>query len=137
MLRPMTFGLRAFLLIGVVVAALGYPSYAGASRPNIDRVVVSRSEDDRVTFRIFFAQPIIVSLDDTVQVAIDADRDRGTGVNQGLDYSLDLSFREPALLTAVDGQPVESHPSTLRYSEQADPDGYGFSDLSVTFSVPA
>jgi len=137
MLWPMTSGFRAVFLAGVVVAALAYPSYAVASRPNIDHVVVRRSEDGRVTFRIFFMKPTIVGLDETVQVAIDADRDRGTGVNEGLDYSLDFSIGEPALLTAVGGEPVESHPSTLRFSEQADPAGYGFSDLSVAFSVPA
>jgi hypothetical protein len=80
--------------MAAVVAALLAP-VARAERPNIERVVVSRSDNGVLTFRIFFAAPVIVDPDDNVQVAIDADRDSGTGVD-GLDYSLDqtgpLSF---------------------------------------------
>ena len=128
------------IVLAAVVAALIAPSPAYAERPNIERVVVSRTEDGRLTFRIFFANPVTVDPDDNVQVAIDADRDSGTGVD-GLDYSLDqigpLSFgaEQATLLTAVDGEPVASEPPTLRFSCKAA--GYGFSCSNVAFSVPA
>src|SRR5262245_37222136 len=132
----MFFGLRASLVLCTALAALGFPAAARAERPNIDHVVVSRNDDGIISFRIAFASAVTVSLDDQLQVAIDADRDSGTGVD-GLEYSLDFSFGEPALLTAVNGEPVESHPSTLRVSHQTDPQGFGFSDLSTAFELPA
>jgi hypothetical protein len=129
-------------LLLVATLALAAPPLADAARPDIDRVTVSRDEDDRVTFRLFFAEPVFVESDDQIQVAIDADHDPGTGVD-GLDYSLDQSgalFRgqdNAALLTAVDGEPVASYPPELRFNYEEGALGYGFSVSSVTFSVPS
>jgi hypothetical protein len=137
---------------------MAVPSYALADRPDIDRVVVSRDGEGVLRFRISFGSPLVTPDNEAnVQVAIDADRDSGTGVD-GLDYSLDKSggwsgdpfvvvpdlddadsfVDDPlwlALLTAVDGEPVESHPRRLRFSHEGNgwPDGI----KSVTFSVPA
>jgi len=124
----------------MIAWALGIPAVAQAEPPNIERVTVSRDTHDRLTFRIFFATPVLVDPDDQIQVAIDADRDPGTGVD-GLDYSLDeagpLLGEEHALLpTAVDGKPVASSPPELRFSQQA-AGPYGFSTSRVAFSVPA
>jgi hypothetical protein len=122
--------------------ALAAPPLADAARPDIERVIVSRDEDDRVTFKLFFAEPVFVESDDQIQVAIDADRDPGTGVD-GLDYSLDQSGALfagedfAALLTAVDGKPVASYPDELRFDYDEGALGYGFSVSSVTFSVPS
>ena len=118
--------------------ALTIPSLANA-RPNIDRVTVSRDHQDRLTFRIFFASPVGLDPKDQLQVAIDADRDPSTGVD-GLDYSLDQSgsligVDDDRLLTAVDGEPVESNPPELRFDYE--PAGFGFTASSATFSVPA
>jgi hypothetical protein len=135
--RARIFGLAALV---ATLAALTAPAVAIAERPDIERVVVGRDDVGVITFRIFFGSPVIVDPADNIQVAIDADRDSGTGVN-GLDYSLDqtgpLSFgaNRAALLTAVDGERVVSHPRTLRFSRKAA--GYGFSSSSVAFSVPA
>lgn len=128
-----------FVVVLAALAALVAPTAALAERPNIDRVTVSRDGNDRLRFSIFFAKPVIVDPEDQIQVAIDADRDRGTGVD-GLDYSLDqagpLTGADQAmLLTAVDGEPVTSRPPELRFSHEAA--GYGFSASSVTFTVPA
>lgn len=124
------------ILLTAAVVALAVPSSALAQRANIERVVVCRSDDGRLTFNIAFAKPVIVSLDDTVQVAIDADRDSGTGVD-GLEYSLDYSIGTAALLTAVDGEPVGSNPSSLRFTTKIAPGTYGFGSSSVAFSIPA
>jgi hypothetical protein len=114
-----------------------------AERPNINRVIVSRSDDGILAFRIEFAKPVIIDPDDTVQVAIDADRDSGTGVD-GLDYSLDIygpvSFplgESLSLLTAVDGEPVTSHPRALRFTREVGKETYGFGSSSMTFAIPA
>ena len=128
-----------FALLVVATLALAAPPLADAARPDIERVTVSRDEDDRLAFKLFFADPVIVDPDDQIQVAIDADRDPGTGVD-GLDYSLDQTGplfgpERATLLTAVDGEPVASSPRELRFDyEEA---GYGFSAKSTTFSVPA
>jgi hypothetical protein len=147
-----------FALLLVAMLALAAPPLADAARPDIDRVVVSRDGDGVLRFRIAFGSPLVAPDEDAnVQVAIDADRDYSTGVD-GLEYSLDKSggwFGDPfavvddpddndpyiddpaslALLTAVDGEPVESHPRRLRFSHEGNawPDGI----RSVTFSVPA
>jgi hypothetical protein len=129
-------------LLLVATLALAAPPLADAARPDIERVTVSRDEDDRVTFKLFFAEPVFVESDDQIQVAIDADRDPGTGID-GLDYSLDQQgalYRgadTAALLTAVDGVPVESYPPELRFGYEEGAAGYGFSVSSVTFSVPS
>jgi hypothetical protein len=73
-----------FALLLLATLALAAPPLADAARPDIERVTVSRDEDDRLRFKLFFADPVIVDPDDQIQVAIDADRDPGTGVN-GLD----------------------------------------------------
>ena len=141
----MTFNRRAcsrlsFALVVALAMASGLaiPAVAHAARPHIDRVVVSRDEQDRLEFRIFFASPVIVAPDDQIQVAIDADRDLGTGID-GLDSSLDLSgsdvLDERAALLTVDGEPVISHPRSLRFSSEAA--GFALSWSSVTLSVPA
>lgn len=137
----------------IFLAALLIPATASAARPNIERVVVSRTPDQRVTFRIEFAEPVALRHDTTVQIAIDADRDPATGID-GLDYSLDWresvvseadvtimgevddALRETitdwtkpyVLLTAVDGEAVESHPRSLTFSHDDD---------VVTFSIAA
>jgi hypothetical protein len=137
----------------IVLAALLVPAPALASRPNLERVTVSRSADQRVTFRIEFARPVELRHDTTVQIAIDADRDPATGID-GLDYSLDwtetvLSSADVkipdelegelrdmiirlgesySLLTAIDGEAVESHPHSLKFSHNGD---------LVTFSIAA
>lgn len=135
--------LQPVLLLSLAIAwALTTPSDARAERPNIDRVLVSRDDQGVLRFHINFASPVIIDPDDTVQVAIDADRDGGTGVD-GLEYSLDVAgpvgFGPPgsslSLLTAVDGKPVASHPAALRFSRHAA--GYGFSSSSMTFTIPA
>jgi hypothetical protein len=141
-----------FLVI-VLLAALFIPATASAARPDLERVVVSRTPDQRVTFRIEFAERVTLRHDTTVQIAIDADRDPATGID-GLDYSLDwtetvvsgagISIPEEvedalrdtitdwtkpyALLTAVDGEAVESHPRSLTFSHD---------DEVVTFSIAA
>jgi hypothetical protein len=74
-------------LLGVVLAIA--PGAAAANRPNIQRMVVSRSLGSTFVFRIEFAEPIVLTPDTTIQVALDTDRDSSTG-NDGLDYSLDL-----------------------------------------------
>jgi hypothetical protein len=139
---PSNRGPRVALLLVVVAAiALSGPAHALAGRPNIDTVVVSRDDDGIVTFRIDFAEPVIMDPDDNVQVAIDADRDPGTGVD-GLDYSLDQTgplfedSDQAALLTAVDGEPVASYPSSLRFSRTAG-GTFGLGTSSVSFAVPA
>lgn len=142
---------RSFVV--VVLAVLLIPATAAAGRPNLERVVVSRTPDQRVSFRIEFAEPVALRHDTTVQIAIDADRDPDTGID-GLDYSLDWretvvsgadvsipedaadALREAitgwskpfALLTAVDGEAVESHPRSLTFSHDDD---------VVTFSIAA
>jgi hypothetical protein len=129
-------------LLLVATLALAVPPLADAARPDIERVTVSREEDDRVTFKLVFAEPVFVESDDQIQVAIDADRDPGTGVD-GLDYSLDKSVAlypgvdHATLLTAVDGVPVASYPPELRFGYEEGALGYGFSVSSVTFSVPS
>ncbi|HEX4745523.1 MAG TPA: hypothetical protein VFU99_01465 [Gaiellaceae bacterium] len=141
------------LLVVVLLGALLVPATAAAAPPNLERVVVSRTPDERVSFRIEFAEPVALRHDTIVQVAIDADRDAATGID-GLDYSLDwresvvssadLSIPEDVakelrdaltdltkpyvLLTAVDGEPVESHPRSLTFSH---------ADDVVTFSIAA
>jgi hypothetical protein len=127
------------VVVLAVFAALFAPTAAHAARPNIDRVTVSRDADDRLTFRILFAKPVIVDPEDQIQVAIDADRDPATGVD-GLDFSLDQAgpltgADQATLLKALDGEPVASMPPELRFSHEAA--GFGFSASSVTFSVPA
>ena len=144
---PMTFDRRtpslrwriALVLLLTTACALAIASTADAARPDIDRVTVSRDEQDRLTFRIFFASPVGLDPDDQLQVAIDADRDPSTGVD-GLDYSLDQSgsligVDDDRLLTAVDGEPVTSNPPELRFDYE--PAGFGFTASSATFSVPA
>lgn len=137
----------------VLLAALLVPATVSAARPNLERVVVSRTPDERVTFRIEFAEPVALRHDTTVQIAIDADRDPATGID-GLDYSLDwresaqssadltipaevegelrdtiIGLMKPyALLTAVDGEVVESHPRSLTFSHD---------NSVVTFSIGA
>lgn len=137
----------------IVLAALLVPATASAARPDLERVVVSRTPDQRVTFRIEFAEPVELRHDTTVQIAIDADRDAATGID-GLDYSLDwresvvseadvtimgevddalrdtiTDWTKPyVLLTAVDGEAVESHPRSLTFSHDGD---------VVTFSIAA
>jgi hypothetical protein len=130
-----------FAVLLVATLALAAPPLADAARPDIERVTVSRDEDDRLTFKLWFADPVIVEHDDQIQVAIDADRDPGTGVD-GLDYSLDQLgplFRgedSATLLTAVDGEPVASYPPELRFDYEEAND-YGFFVSSVTFSLPS
>lgn len=91
---------------------------------DIERVVVSRSVDGRLTFRIAFAELVALDYVNKVQVAIDADRDPDTGID-GLDYSLDWSG-SPALLTAVNGEPEVSHAQSL---------GFRHASRAVTFSI--
>ena len=140
-------------LVVVLMAALVVPAAVWAAPPNLERVVVSRTPDRRVTFRLEFAEPVALRHDTVVQIAIDADRDPETGID-GLDYSLDwresvvssadLSIPEDVarelrdaltdltkpyvLLTAVEGEPVESHPRSLTFSH---------ADDVVTFSIAA
>jgi hypothetical protein len=123
----------ALLVVSATVAAvLAAPAPALAERPNIERVAISEDGQGRLTFRVILARPVILDLDDTIQVAIDADRNGGTGVN-GLEYSLDWTGYSTALLTAVDGRPVESHPSTLRFASTGNPRPVAFS--TATFSI--
>jgi hypothetical protein len=130
-----------FALLLAATLALAAPPLADAARPDIERVTVSRDEDDRLTFKLWFVDPVTVEADDQIQVAIDADRDPGTGVD-GLDYSLDqLGPLFPGedfatLLTAVDGEPVASYPPELRFDYEEALD-YGFFVSSVTFSLPS
>ena len=84
------------LLVVVLLGALLVPATAAAA-PNLERVVVSRTPDERVSFRIEFADPVALRHDTIVQVAIDADRDAATGID-GLDYSLD--WRESVVSSA-------------------------------------
>jgi hypothetical protein len=122
------------------VGALAVPARASADRPNIEHVTVSRDGEGRLSFRIDFAGSVIIGYTDHVQVAIDSDRDPGTGVD-GLDYSLDWSLLDDedsfTLLTAVDGEPVESNPSGLQFSRTTASGTQGFGSSSVVFSVPA
>jgi hypothetical protein len=127
-LRPQVIGLVVVLAVLTTLAA---PSPARAARPNIERVFVSAGDDGRLRFRIAFAAPVALDPDDTVQVAIDADRDYATGVD-GLEYSLDWTG-SVALLTAVDGEQVESHPSSLRFTRT----GTSAGSSAVTFSIRA
>jgi hypothetical protein len=122
------------------MAALALPAKAGAERPNIDRVIVSRDAVDLLTFEILFGSPLTTA-PDTVQVAIDADRDSTTGVD-GLEYSLDKADafvaddRESlSLLTAIDGRPVASHPPELGFLQKGELGEGGVS--SATFTIPA
>lgn len=141
------------LFVIVLLATLFVPATASAARPDLERVVVSRAPDQRVTFRIEFAERVTLRHDTTVQIAIDADRDPATGID-GLDYSLDWTesvlsgadisipddvedalrdtitdWTKPfALLTAVDGEAVESHPRSLTFSHDGD---------VVSFSIAA
>jgi hypothetical protein len=130
-----------FVFLLVATLALAAPPLADAARPDIERVTVSRDEDDRLTFKLSFVDPVIVEADDQIQVAIDADRDPGTGVD-GLDYSLDQPgplYRgedDATLLTAVDGEPIASNPPELRFDYEEAND-YGFFVSSVTFSLPS
>ena len=130
-----------FALLLVATLALAAPPLADAARPDIERVTVSRDEDDRLTFKLSFVDPVIIEADDRIQVAIDADRDPGTGVD-GLDYSLDQPgplYRgedDATLLTAVDGEPIASNPPELRFDYEEAND-YGFFVSSVTFSLPS
>ena len=131
---------RAALVLAVAVAASLAAAPVAAARPDIDQVVVSRSETGTLAFEVVFAEPVILDPDDAVQIAIDSDRDPGTGVD-GLDYSLHPSgpiafgSEQPMLLTAVDGEPVSSRPSKLRFRYEA-ADELGLSASSVTFFVP-
>ena len=131
---------RVALLVALAtVCTLAAPSIANADRPDIQRVTVRRDENGLLTFRIFFASPVTLSVGDQLQVAIDADRNPSTGVD-GLDYSLDqsgllLDVDNDSLLTAVDGEPVESNPPELEF--EYEPARLGFSAKSATFSVPA
>jgi hypothetical protein len=118
------------LLIGI--AALVAPTAVWAARPDIDRVTVSRDDHGRITFHIAFAAPLTLGIDDQVQVAIDADRDYTTGID-GLDYSLDWSFGSAALLTAVDGEPEQSNPSSFRFKKE----NGEFLTSAATFSIAA
>ena len=130
-----------FALLLVATLALAAPPLADAARPDIERVTVSRDEDDRLTFKLSFVDPVIIEADDRIQVAIDADRDPGTGVD-GLDYSLDQPgplYRgedDATLLTAVGGEPIASNPPELRFDYEEAND-YGFFVSSVTFSLPS
>jgi len=133
--------IRLTLLVCVAtVGALAVPARASADRPNIEHVTVSRDGEGRLSFRIDFAGSVIIGYTDHVQVAIDSDRDPGTGVD-GLDYSLDWSLLDDedsfTLLTAVDGEPVESNPSGLQFSRTTASGTQGFGSFSVVFSVPA
>jgi hypothetical protein len=129
----------ALLVALAAVCTLAIPSIANAERPDIERVTVRRDENGLLMFRIFFASPVGLDPADQLQVAIDADRDPSTGVD-GLDYSLDQSgsligVDDDRLLTAVDGEPVESNPPELRFDYE--PAAFGFTASSATFSVPA
>lgn len=129
---------RRGLLLAVTVA-LALPAAANAERPNIDRVTVGRDHSGVLTFRIHLARPVILDPDDTVQVAIDTDRDHVSGVH-GLEFALDhtgmSALGTSALLTAVHGKPVESHPPALRFtSDEKGP--FGLASSSMAFSIPA
>jgi hypothetical protein len=125
-------GVAGCVALGMAIASLIAPAASWAARPDLERVVVSRDEGGRVTFRVEFAAPLALSLDDTVQIAIDADRDPGTGID-GLDYSLDWSFGSAALLTAIDGEPEPSHPSSFHFTKEPG----GFQTTAMTFSIAA
>jgi hypothetical protein len=121
-------------LLFEMVAALAPPAQAGGERPNIDRVAVSRDRAGVLTFRIHFASPVITDPDDTVQVAMDTDRNQHTGVD-GLEYSLDYTG-SARLLTAVDGKPVVSDPPGLRFRRE-EVGFLGLRSSAMTFSIPA
>jgi hypothetical protein len=142
MARQRRFWMGTALVLSTVLALLAFPAAAMAERPNIERVVVSRTDEGVIAFRIEFAKPVVVDPEDTVQVAIDSDRDSGTGVD-GLEYSLDIfgpvsiAPRDGlSLLTAVDGEPVASHPSALRFTREVGEETFGFGSSSMTFSIP-
>jgi hypothetical protein len=126
--------LALLIVSATVVALLVAPAPALAERPNIQRVVVSQDGEGHLVFRVVLARPVILDLDDTIQVAIDADRDRGTGIN-GLEYSLDWTGYSAALLRAVNGKQVESRPSTLRFTSTGNPRPFAFA--TATFSIAA
>jgi hypothetical protein len=101
-----------------VQAATETTAPSDAPRPDIDQVVVSRGADGTLTFRIEFAEPVVLDDETTVQVAIDGDRNGATGVN-GLEYSLDWTGYA-SLLTAVEGSPSESSPASLEFADEGD-----------------
>jgi hypothetical protein len=109
-----------------MLAALAFAAPGNAANANIERVVVSRSAQDVITFRIEFAEPVALDDETRVQVAIDADRDSSTGVD-GLEYSLDwLGY--VSMFTAVKGEEVESEPESLKFEHTGS---------TVTFSIAA
>lgn len=109
-----------------IAVALTALARAPAATANIEHVVVSRSADDVISFRIEFAEPVVLADDTTVQVAIDVDRDTGTGID-GLDYALDWTGYG-SLLTAEDGDEVETEPESLEFDHTG---------ATVTFSIAA
>jgi hypothetical protein len=128
------------LLLLMTVAVLAIPSTAQAE-PMIDRVIVSRDASGLLRFRIVFTG-LLVILDrgSRVQIAIDADRDSDTGIN-GAEYSLDLNGppwerSSLALLKAVGGEPVVSHPPALRLGYTGD-EVLDIGATNMTFSIPA
>ena len=109
-----------------IAVALTALARAPAADANIERVVVSRSDHDRLTFRIEFAEPVALDEETTVQIAIDADRNPDTGID-GSEYALDWTAYA-SMFTAVDGKEVESEPESLDFVH---------SGATVTFSIAA
>lgn len=124
--------MKGAAITALVLAALVVVAPAQAAGADIDRVTVSRSADDVITFRIEFAAPVDLIDVETVQVAIDADRNLDTGID-GLDYSLDWRG-SPVLLTAVDGDEVVSEPESLEFRYEGDA---ASSAIAVSFAVAA
>ena len=105
-------------LAAATLAALLLAAPGTAADANIDKVVVSRGFDGVIQFWIEFAEPITLDDGTTVQVAIDADRNPETG-NDGIDYALDWTG-SASLLSAVDGEEVESRPDSLGFEHDGD-----------------
>jgi hypothetical protein len=118
-----------FIALAAVTAALllAAPAARAGDRPNITRVVVSRSQDEQISFRVEFSAPVTLDPERTkLQVALDTDRDVTTGVD-GLEFALDWQSGDAAVLEAVNGEATTTRaPLDFRHDR-----------TSATFAVPA
>jgi hypothetical protein len=104
--------MRVTAVAAAVLAALALAAPAVSAQPEIERVVVSRSADGVLAFRIEFSGPIVLGEKARLRVAIDTDRTATTG-NDGIDYSIDWTGRFPALLEAFANNVREADSSSL------------------------
>ena len=109
--------MRVTAVAAAVLGALVLAAPAVSAQPEIERVVVSRSADGVLTFRIEFSGPVVLGENARLRVAIDTDRTATTG-NDGIDYSIDWTGRFPALLEAFADDEREADSNSLDMTNQ-------------------